>query len=118
MFARKISFSTAAFVGSAGGKASISAMLTHVAKLALKTLVEEVRLATFGKHGFQQMQIDCAMLRWVLPPCVDDEGAVASLLDEALLSCRERCLDCVPVEHAILEELCDAKRKELAHELS
>ena len=38
--------------------------------------------------------------------------------DEALLSCQERCLDCVPVEHAILEELCDAKRKELAHELS
>lgn len=51
------------------------------------------------------------MLRWVLPPCVDDDGAILALLDEALISCQERCLDCVPVEHTMMEALCEAKRK-------
>ena len=114
MFARKISFSTGAFGGASGGKASVASMLTHVTKLTLKTLVEEVRLSTFSRHGFQQLQVDCAMLRWVLPPCVDDEGSVMALLDEALISCQERCLDAVAMEHGVLEELCQAKRRGLA----
>ena len=118
MFARKISFSTGAFGGSARGKASVGSMLTHVTKLTLKTLVEEVRLSTFSRHGFQQLQVDCAMLRWVLPPCVDDESSVVALLDEALISCQERCLDAVAVEHSVLEELCQAKRRELAGPLA
>ena len=28
-------------------------------KLALKTLVETVRLGTYSRHGFQQLQVDC-----------------------------------------------------------
>ena len=35
-------------------------------------------------------QVDCGMLRWVLPACVDDEGAVLALLDEVLVSCQDR----------------------------
>ena len=114
MFARKISFNTGAFGGSSGGKASVASMLTHVTKLTLKTLVEEVRLSTFSRAGFQQLQVDCAMLRWVLPACVEDEGAVQALLDEALISCQERCLDAVAIEHAVMEELCQAARRALA----
>jgi len=115
MFARKITLSTGAF-GGAGhqGKASVSAMLTHVTKLTLKTLVEEVRLSTFSRSGFQQLQVDCGMLRWVLPPSVDDEGSVVALLDEALISCQERCIDAVPMEHGVMEALCEAKRKMIA----
>jgi len=114
MFARKISFTTGAFGGAGGGKPSVGSMLTHVIKLTLKTLVEEVRLSTFSRHGFQQLQVDCTMLRWVLLPCVDDEGSVLALLDEVLISCQERCLDAVPIEHATLEELCQANRRALA----
>ena len=44
---------------------------------------------------------------------VEDEGAVLALLDEALISCQERCLDAVAVEHAKLEELCQEKRRQL-----
>ena len=114
MFARKISFSSGAFGGvGSGGKASVTGMLTHVSKLTLKTLVEEIRLGTFSRNGFQQLQLDCAMLRWILPPCVEDEGSVLALLDEALISCQERCNDATPLEHASLETLCDAKRSEL-----
>jgi len=114
MFARKITFSTGAFGGASGGKLTVGSMLTHVTKLTLKTLCEEVRLGTFSRHGFQQLQVDCTMLRWVLPPCVDDEGSVLALLDEALISCQERCLDAVAVEHAVLEEMCQTKRRALA----
>jgi hypothetical protein len=48
-------------------KVSVGAMLTHVAKLTLKTLVEEVRMGTFSRAGFQQVQVDTSMLRWLLP---------------------------------------------------
>jgi len=114
MFARKITLGTGAFGGGApGGKVTVSAMLTHVTKLTLKTFVEEVRLGTFSRAGFQQLQVDCGMLRWVLPPCVDDEGSVIALLDEALISCQERCLDAAAIDHGVMEALCDAKRKAL-----
>lgn len=111
MFAKKITFET--FSASAGGKATIVSMASHVTKLMLKTLVEEVRLATFNREGFNQVQVDCGMLRWVLPAFVADEGAVLALLDEVVISCQERCLDCVPVEHEVLELLCENKRKDL-----
>ena len=80
LFARKISFGTS--VAAPGARTSVAAMLTVVAKLSLKTLVEEVRLGTFGRSGFQQVQLDCAMLRWVLPASVDDDESVGALLDE------------------------------------
>ena len=76
-------------------------------------LVEEVRLGTFGRSGFQLVQLDCAMLRWVLPASVDDDESVGALLDEAVISCQERCLDCASLDHAVIEALCEAKRNEL-----
>ena len=36
------------------------------------------------------------------------------MLDEALISCQERCLDAVAIEHAVMEELCQAARRALA----
>ncbi len=45
---------------------------------------------------------------------MDDEGPVLPLLDEALISGQERCLDAVAVDHAVMEELCQAKRRALA----
>ena len=53
------------------------------------------------------------MLRWVLPACVDDEGAVLALLDEAIISCQDRCVEIAAVEHSVLEGLCERKRQQL-----
>lgn len=111
MFARKISFDTTTFSNANEGQASLAAMLQLVVKLMLKTLVEEIRLTTFSRAGFQQMQVDCSMLRWVLSSCVEDDGDVLALLDEAFISCQERCLDCVPLEHAVIEALCENERQ-------
>ena len=117
MFARKVSLTSPAF-GTGAGKATVSNMLTLVTKLMLKTLVEEVRLGTFSAAGLQQMQVDCGMLRWILSPCVEDEGSVVALLDEALISCQERCREPVVLDHSVVEQLCEAKRKELGTHLS
>ncbi|KAL3917252.1 MAG: hypothetical protein SGPRY_006479 [Prymnesium sp.] len=108
--ARKISYDSIAVPGA---NLKIAGMLTHIIKLTLKTLVEEARFCTFSREGFQQLHLDCGMMRWVLPACVDDDRDVLSLLDELLISCQERCIDCVPLEQSVLERLCDAKRKEL-----
>jgi len=123
MFARKISFSTESLSAACGvdareakggGRGGVTvAMLTAVVKLTLKTLVEEVRLATFGRAGFQQIQVDCSMLRWVLPSCVSDEEDVLALLDEVFISCQERCVDCSPLEQAVIEALCESERQQL-----
>ena len=110
MFARKISLEVTLAMGD---KAILSRMLTHVVKLTLKTLVEEVRLGTYGRAGFQQLQLDVAMLRWVLPSCVEDDGSVVALLEEALISCQERCLDAAAMDAAEVEALCQAKRSSL-----
>uniref|UniRef100_A0A7S4BEI0 Vacuolar protein sorting-associated protein 51 homolog n=1 Tax=Chrysotila carterae TaxID=13221 RepID=A0A7S4BEI0_CHRCT len=107
MFTRKISF------GASEGKATLAGMLTHVTKLALKTMLEEVRVATFGCAGFQQVQVDCSMLRWVLAPTSNDEEAVLALLDEIFISCQDRCLDCVPMEQPVVEALCESERQRL-----
>jgi len=111
IFARKISFG--AFSSNADGKATLSGMLAHVAKLALKTLLEEVRTNTFGRAGFQQIQVDLCMLRWALPAVVSEEEAVLALLDEVFISCQERCLDCMPLEQAVIEALCENERQRL-----
>ena len=111
LFARQISLELKLGVGD---KLVLSRMLTQVVKLALKSLVETVRLGTYGRHGAQQLQVDCGMLRWVLPACVDDDGAVLALLDEVLVSCQDRSLEPAgAVDPAVMEGLCEHKRQQL-----
>merc|ERR1712203_1021810 len=47
-------------------------ILTGVVKIALKTLLECVRLRTFSKYGFQQIQVDCHYLNLYLWRFVSD----------------------------------------------
>ena len=72
-------------------------MLTAIIKLGLKTLLECVRLQTFGRYGLQQMQVevkafkptpfisvqvDCHYLQLYLWRFVADEAVVQQLLEE------------------------------------
>eukprot|EP00310_Coccolithus_braarudii_P020957 CAMPEP_0183341548 /NCGR_PEP_ID=MMETSP0164_2-20130417/7804_1 /TAXON_ID=221442 /ORGANISM="Coccolithus pelagicus ssp braarudi, Strain PLY182g" /LENGTH=223 /DNA_ID=CAMNT_0025511909 /DNA_START=33 /DNA_END=701 /DNA_ORIENTATION=+ len=111
MFARKVDLGMTS--SAADGQPTLSGMLTHVAKLTLKTLLEEVRATTFGRAGFQQTQVDVSMLRWVLLTVVNDEESVLALLDEVFISCQERCLDVMPLEQAVIEALCESERQRL-----
>lgn len=59
-------------------------VVTMVVKLCLKSLQEFVRLQTFNRSGFQQIQLDIQYLRTPIKEAVEDEAAVDFLLDEVI----------------------------------
>ncbi|CAI5490548.1 unnamed protein product [Closterium sp. Naga37s-1] len=59
----------------------VSVMAT-VVKLTLKSFQECVRLETFNRGGYQQIQLDALFLCESLRAYVDDESAVDTLMDE------------------------------------
>ncbi|KAL9239757.1 hypothetical protein vseg_014049 [Gypsophila vaccaria] len=84
-------------------------VLTTIVKFCLKSLQEFVRLQTFNRSGFQQIQLDVQFLRHSLNDKVEDEAAVDFLLDEVILAATERCLDPIPLERPVLDRLVQAK---------
>lgn len=57
-------------------------VISTVLKLCLKSLQEFVRLQTFNRSGFQQIQLDMEFLKNSLKEFIDDEAAVSFLLKE------------------------------------
>ncbi|XP_074316026.1 vacuolar protein sorting-associated protein 51 homolog [Silene latifolia] len=84
-------------------------VLTTIVKLCLKSLQEFVRLQTFNRSGFQQIQLDVQFLRNSVKDKVEDEAAVDFLLDEVIVAAAERCLDPIPLESPVLDRLVQAK---------
>ncbi|CAN8248095.1 unnamed protein product [Cochlearia groenlandica] len=84
-------------------------VVTTTVKLCLKSLQEYVRLQTFNRSGFQQIQLDIQFLKAPLKEKVEDEAAVDFLLDEVIVAASERCLDVIPLEPPILDKLIQAK---------
>ncbi|KAM7521415.1 hypothetical protein LguiA_011317 [Lonicera macranthoides] len=84
-------------------------IITTIIKLCLKSLQEFVRLQTFNRSGFQQVQLDIQFLRTALKETAEDEAAVDFLLDEVIVAAAERCLDPIPLEPPILDKLVHAK---------
>ncbi|KAL2485735.1 Vps51/Vps67 family (components of vesicular transport) protein [Abeliophyllum distichum] len=84
-------------------------VITTIVKLSLKSLQELVRLQTFNRSGFQQIQLDIQFLKSTLKDIAEDEAAVDFLLDEVIEATTERCLDPVPLEPPILDRLVNAK---------
>ncbi|ESN93839.1 hypothetical protein HELRODRAFT_193892 [Helobdella robusta] len=82
-------------------------IMTGLIKICLKTLLECVRLKTFGRYGLQQMQVDCYYLQLYLWRYVQDENMVHILLDEVVSSTIHRCLDPVPMEASVVDVICD-----------
>ncbi|XP_061350137.1 vacuolar protein sorting-associated protein 51 homolog isoform X2 [Gastrolobium bilobum] len=80
-----------------------------IVKLCLKSLQEFVRLQTFNRSGFQQIQLDIQFLRTPLKERVEDEAAMDLLLDEVIVAAADRCLDPIPLEPPILDRLIQAK---------
>lgn len=82
-------------------------ILTGIVKIALKTLLECVRLRTFSRFGFQQIQVDCHYLQLYLWRFVSDENLVRFLLDEIMTSVVHRCPDPTPMENSVIDVICD-----------
>ncbi|GAV83612.1 Vps51 domain-containing protein [Cephalotus follicularis] len=84
-------------------------VVTTIVKLCLKSIQEFVRLQTFNRTGFQQIQLDIQFLRSPLKDTVEDEAAIDFLLDEVIVAASDRCLDPIPLEPPILDKLIQAK---------
>ncbi|GAB2298426.1 Vacuolar protein sorting-associated protein 51 [Dionaea muscipula] len=84
-------------------------VVTTIVKHCLKSLLEFVRLQTFNRSGFQQIQLDVQYLRTTVKDTIDDEAAVDFLLDEVIVAAAERSLDPIPLEPPILDRLIQAK---------
>ncbi|KAL4572175.1 hypothetical protein LXL04_018944 [Taraxacum kok-saghyz] len=57
-------------------------VVMSIVKLCLKSFQEFVRLQTFNRSGFQQIQLDMQYLRTTLKDTTEDEAALEFLLDE------------------------------------
>ena len=88
-------------------EASKVSILTGVVKMALKTLMECVRMKTFSRFGFQQMQVDVHYLNLYLWRFVSDENLVRFMLDEVMTSAVHRCPDPQPMEQSVVELISD-----------
>jgi len=82
-------------------------VLTGIVKIALKTLVECVRLRTFSKYGLQQVQVDTHYMQLFLWRFVNDENVVRLLLDEAVNSAIHRCVEPQLMEPSVVEMICE-----------
>ncbi|XP_010679379.2 vacuolar protein sorting-associated protein 51 homolog [Beta vulgaris subsp. vulgaris] len=89
--------------------ATQDSVLTTIVKLCLKSLQEFVRLQTFNRSGFQQIQLDTQFLRNSIKDSVEDEAAVDFLLDEVIVAAVDRCMDPTPLEPAVLDRLVQVK---------
>lgn len=57
-------------------------IISTIVKLCLKSLQEFVRLQTFNRSGYQQIQLDIEFLKNPLKDFVDDDAAIDFLLKE------------------------------------
>ncbi len=82
-------------------------ILTGTVKICLKTLLESVRLRTFGRYGLQQVQVDCHYLQLYLWRFVSDEHLIHCLLDEVVSSAVHRCTEPQLMEPSVVEVICE-----------
>merc|ERR1711974_146501 len=87
-----------------------NSILSGIAKIGLKSLVECVRLCTFNQYGYQQMQLDVAFIRLVWNNLeFDREGAIDRMCDDVLESTSWRCFQLIPMGTKIIESICNEK---------
>ncbi|GLI70392.1 hypothetical protein VaNZ11_015174 [Volvox africanus] len=89
------------------------AILAAIASVALKSLLESIRLETLGRAGLQQLQLDVASLRPQLRRFLlrggggkgDGAAVVEQLLEDVVLSATERCVEPQLLEAAVVERI-------------
>lgn len=81
---------------------------TGIIKIALKTFIECVRLCSFSKFGFQQVQIDATYLQNQLWRFVTDENLIFNLTEEIMLSAYQRSLNPIKMDNALVDKICES----------
>ncbi|KAF8960851.1 Vacuolar protein sorting-associated protein 51, partial [Entomortierella lignicola] len=70
-----------------------------IIKILLKAWAESVRMKTFGKGGFQQVQVDAEFAKvWLWRFATADERLMHSLLEETQQTAYRRCIEAAPLD--------------------
>lgn len=81
---------------------------TGIIKIVLKTFIECVRLCSFSRFGFQQIQIDATYLQNQMWRFVTDENLIINLTEEIMLSAYQRSFDPIKMESALVDRICES----------
>ncbi|KAF9361871.1 Vacuolar protein sorting-associated protein 51 [Mortierella sp. NVP85] len=82
-----------------------------IIKILLKAWAESVRTKTFGKGGFQQIQVDAEFAKvWLWRFATADERLMHSLLEETQQTAFRRCIDPTPLDLHTVESFIHSER--------
>eukprot|EP01105_Mastigella_eilhardi_P027610 TRINITY_DN860_c0_g1_i1.p1 TRINITY_DN860_c0_g1~~TRINITY_DN860_c0_g1_i1.p1 ORF type:complete len:772 (-),score=245.51 TRINITY_DN860_c0_g1_i1:94-2091(-) len=82
---------------------SRTAVIAAITRIGLKSLCECVRLCTFGRFGFQQLQVDLAYIKQGLTNILGLQRDLVFFFEEAEMNARCRCSDCAPISAGVLQ---------------
>eukprot|EP01122_Echinamoeba_exundans_P008521 TRINITY_DN2838_c0_g1_i2.p1 TRINITY_DN2838_c0_g1~~TRINITY_DN2838_c0_g1_i2.p1 ORF type:complete len:762 (-),score=140.74 TRINITY_DN2838_c0_g1_i2:808-3093(-) len=80
-------------------------ILSAVARLALKSLLEAVRCQVFERNGYQQITLDCDVLARVLIDFVSDSQLLSAITSDIMNAAKERALDPTPLDGTVMAKL-------------
>ncbi|KAF9584852.1 Vacuolar protein sorting-associated protein 51, partial [Lunasporangiospora selenospora] len=87
-------------------------ILFGIIKILLKAWAESVRLKTFGRGGFQQVQVDAEFAKvWLWRFATADERLLYSLLEECQQTAYRRCMDPAPLDINMIESIINSKER-------
>ncbi|KAF8926102.1 hypothetical protein EDD21DRAFT_235715 [Dissophora ornata] len=83
-----------------------------IIKILLKAWAESVRMKTFSKGGFQQVQIDAEFAKvWLWRFATADERLMHSLLEETQHTAYRRCFDPAPLDMNTVETIINSSER-------
>ncbi|KAF9950929.1 Vacuolar protein sorting-associated protein 51 [Mortierella alpina] len=83
-----------------------------IIKILLKAWAEAVRMKTFSRGGFQQVQIDAEFAKvWLWRFATADERLMHSLLEETQQTAYRRCIDAVPLDMNTVESIINSSER-------
>ena len=80
-------------------------VMLAIVKILLKTLCEITRLRTFGKSGFQQLQVDVEYARVHLWRYLNDDKLVNTMLDGVIADATGRSFEPMGMEASVVEKI-------------
>mmetsp|Transcript_4624 Transcript_4624/g.11181 ORF Transcript_4624/g.11181 Transcript_4624/m.11181 type:complete len:357 (+) Transcript_4624:1-1071(+) len=90
-----------------------SGAMMGILRIVFKAFYEYIREETFGMHGLQQIQVDCAYFADVIREFLEthDAGVLDSLLDETVGSAEQRCVEPTLMDASMVATICEERRK-------
>lgn len=90
---------------------TVQSILTHVFEIGLKAFFEYVRLGSFTRHGYHQVQIDTHFIKLIIPQLIKDTTSLDNLLAEVIASCADRSIGATEsIESSVLTAITSTKK--------